>query len=293
MSTTTLYARSLSASFNLHLGVLYAYLTMFLVIVFCIFVKNKYPDLFTSSTAATVQDEEDNDEASLTEKIQKLSTDDRYQYYNEVFNKTGNQIELSSNQIVTVNNANNDGEGKLKLDIDDDDDDDDDDEEPSVYLSLGSVWNSMGRKSSIILKNAFQTKKAATVADCSGKDDTVVGVDDKQNKSNTKSVNGNSKNNIVSGNCVICFENLKEGDTIVYNSETKNCPHIYHKECMVDYLVRRKIFKKQVKKDEEANPLCPTCRQTFCKLISLDDVTVLSKDSKDFDTSEEQQQREQ
>ena len=113
---------------------------MFLVIVFCIFVKNKYPDLFTSSTAATVQDEEDNNEASLTEKIQKLSTDDRYQYYNELFNKTGNQIELSSNQIITVNNDNNDGEGKLKLDIDDDDDDDDDDdEEPTVYLSLGSV----------------------------------------------------------------------------------------------------------------------------------------------------------
>ena len=95
MCNTTVYARSLIAISNLHLGVLYAYLTMFLVIVFCIFVKNKYPDSFTSSTAATVQDEDDNNEASLTEKIQRLSTDDRYQYYNELFNKTGNQIELS------------------------------------------------------------------------------------------------------------------------------------------------------------------------------------------------------
>ena len=82
MSNTTVYARSLSASFNLrHVirsGVIYAYLAMFLIVVFCIFVKKKYPDLFT--TAATVLDEEDNNEASLTEKIQKLSTDDPVSY---------------------------------------------------------------------------------------------------------------------------------------------------------------------------------------------------------------------
>jgi hypothetical protein len=283
---------------------IYASLT-FLFIVFvlclaCIFVKKKYPDLFTisirnndvptvgdstSSTTAQAQDEEDNNEVSLTEKIQKLSTEKRYQYYNEVFNKTGNQIELSSNQIITGNNKNNNGGSKTKVDIENND------EEPSIYLSLDSVLNSMRRKSSIILKNAFQTKNdaaAAAAADCSRKEDN-----DKQTKrssflvlSSTKTRNGNNRNNTVSGNCVICFENFKEGDTIVYNSETKDCPHIYHKECMVDYFVSRNIFRKEVKKGEEANPSCPTCRQTFCKLTSLiDDATESSIGSNESDPS--------
>jgi hypothetical protein len=218
----------------------------------------------TLPRAAMAQDEEDSNKVSLTEKIQKLSTDDRYQYYSEVLNKNGSQIKLVSNQIITINKKPIPGI-------------EDDDEESSIYLSLDSVWNSMKRKSFITLKNALQTKNAATVADCSSRDQIVADVNDKQIKrrssflflSSTKSKNGNiNRNNIVSGNCVICFENFKKGDTIVYNSETKNCPHIYHKDCMVDYLVSRKIFKEQIKNGEEANPSCPTCRRTFCKLTS-------------------------
>jgi len=71
-------------------------------------------------------------------------------------------------------------------------------------------------------------------------------------------------NNHVRGNCIICFENLKPGDTIVHNTETKGCPHVYHKSCMVEYLSNQNRSIKQLKNTVDMDP---TCRQPFCKLL--------------------------
>jgi len=81
--------------------------------------------------------------------------------------------------------------------------------------------------------------------------------------SDSNEIQEHNKNNnhIVRGNCVICFDNILAGDTVVW-SETNSCPHIYHKDCMVAFLAHRTQNKtiRSIKLDD--NP-CPTCRQSF------------------------------
>ena len=65
------------------------------------------------------------------------------------------------------------------------------------------------------------------------------------------------------GECIICFEDFKAGDIIVYS---KTCCHVYHKSCMVTYLAIQRRSKRQL--IEGTPPLCPICRQCFCTLIT-------------------------
>jgi hypothetical protein len=58
--------------------------------------------------------------------------------------------------------------------------------------------------------------------------------------------------------CAICWDQYQEGETIVW-SQDRDCSHVYHKECLVDYLARRR------KPSLEENP-CPTCRRNFCQV---------------------------
>jgi hypothetical protein len=71
----------------------------------------------------------------------------------------------------------------------------------------------------------------------------------------------NKDGNIVRENCVIFIENMQAGETGVW-SETKSCPHIYHKDCMVAFLAiqRKRTIRDNIELDR--NP-CPTCRRYF------------------------------
>jgi hypothetical protein len=60
----------------------------------------------------------------------------------------------------------------------------------------------------------------------------------------------------VSNCCAVCLEAYKPGEVIVWSCNNE-CPHVYHRECMVDYLVSIK---------GEGSP-CPSCRQKFCSLV--------------------------
>jgi len=53
--------------------------------------------------------------------------------------------------------------------------------------------------------------------------------------------------------CAICLEEYHEGETIVWSSN-KNCPHAFHKHCLLSYFV--------TVKEKEDYP-CPFCRQQF------------------------------
>jgi len=96
--------------------------------------------------------------------------------------------------------------------------------------------------------------------------------------------------------CVICLEDFNVDDIIVW-SENNDCPHFYHKECMIDYLASKRRQKEIITNtnprenqsndhsddnaddtsrtertinDEhitiiEDNP-CPTCRRNFCSI---------------------------
>ena len=93
------------------------------------------------------------------------------------------------------------------------------------------------------------------------------------NKSNSSNINRRSSitmagqkipgENVIRGECVICFEDMEIGEHIVW-SESQSCRHVYHKECMVAFLAHKRRSQKEVKLDD--NP-CPTCRQKFVSVI--------------------------
>jgi len=53
--------------------------------------------------------------------------------------------------------------------------------------------------------------------------------------------------------CAICLEPYRAGDTVVW-SATESCPHVFHKDCFVHYLLRYR---------GKGTP-CPSCRQSYC-----------------------------
>ncbi|GFH47497.1 hypothetical protein CTEN210_03972 [Chaetoceros tenuissimus] len=50
--------------------------------------------------------------------------------------------------------------------------------------------------------------------------------------------------------CAICCDNYEEGDDIAY-SRNQECPHFYHVECILEWLMR------------DNNDDCPLCRSAF------------------------------
>ena len=63
-----------------------------------------------------------------------------------------------------------------------------------------------------------------------------------------------SAHNKVPNECAICLSGYEKGETIVtsYNGE---CPHAFHQECIVEWLVKM----------QDGAP-CPCCRRTFIDL---------------------------
>jgi len=76
-----------------------------------------------------------------------------------------------------------------------------------------------------------------------------------------------ASNRVVGGTCMICLDEMKTGDTVVW-SETESCPHVYHKDCLVSFLAhncKQQSKLPQAKQKKDCNP-CPACRQQFVTL---------------------------
>jgi hypothetical protein len=56
----------------------------------------------------------------------------------------------------------------------------------------------------------------------------------------------------VSNECAICLDTYKPGESVVWSCN-KNCPHVFHQDCLLDYWV---------KIHDNSTP-CPMCRQNF------------------------------
>ena len=76
------------------------------------------------------------------------------------------------------------------------------------------------------------------------------------------------------GPCVICFEDFVEGDEIVW-SEDPLCQHVFHKDCMVNYLAvnaqkkTHRPYRFGHRLDVTNNP-CPMCRTNYCTVRGRD-----------------------
>lgn len=189
------------------------------------------------------------DENSFAAKISKMSPEERMTLYNEAFDRNKNQIVMEASSILKGNPEDPTLEDKDDSDNSDHEEDDD----RSIYLALKdarAMRRASGKRVSLTGKRERRrssiihprTSITAATADVESAMESAAWKDD-----------------IVRGNCVICFEDIEAGDVVVW-SETKSCPHVYHKDCMVAYLAHKKQSIKEIELDE--NP-CPTCRQKF------------------------------
>merc|ERR1712070_406000 len=103
---------------------------------------------------------------------------------------------------------------------------------------------------------------------------------------NNEKSNSTTAKPAVEGKCVICFEQYKVGDRIVWSENDNNsekqqqCRHVYHKDCMVRYLARNALQRRKrwlqqslrnnnddSNDDDVATAIdnpCPTCRRNYC-----------------------------
>lgn len=109
--------------------------------------------------------------------------------------------------------------------------------------------------------------------------------------------NTNSTVRQVPNGCAICLTSMDVNDRIVFSSDPK-CNHIFHEQCMMDWLVAsgRKFLKQQRREERNSsgaaaatttlyryncqNPiekilsfpmLCPCCRQPFVRIVDKED----------------------
>jgi hypothetical protein len=233
----------------------------------------------------------------IAEKLASMTTDAKLTYYNKLFDKHGNQIELTNDQIIvsavattettTKRDKSSWDAGKDDIETgtrgdafvpqhqcnnDHDDDGSDNDNAATTIAADAEVYLSL-----------------ATIHPC-GKPDAC------------ESRKGNSEKSLshLDGECVICLEFFQAGNTIVYNIYTcpnpdndnnspipiettgRGCSHVYHKTCLVQYLANRKISAKGLRDGMVDTLSCPTCRQPYSELLSI--VSVVNDNKNDCDS---------
>ena len=87
----------------------------------------------------------------------------------------------------------------------------------------------------------------------------------------------------LSGTCIICFDDFQVGDKIVYSENHSQCKHVFHEDCMAQFLASNSMRKKPLHSSNgglEHTPMtsysenpCPTCRQPFCQ-VSQEEILV-------------------
>ncbi len=74
---------------------------------------------------------------------------------------------------------------------------------------------------------------------------------------------------VVQNCCAVCLSRYEVGDEVVW-SPNSACQHAFHKECILEWLV--KMYKQRRLQAAECNP-CPCCRQEFATLDSPPDAS--------------------
>jgi len=99
-----------------------------------------------------------------------------------------------------------------------------------------------------------QLSSASTTADEeSGKSSPFLVLPRKEKEKDKKSRGGGF--GPVVACCAICLEDYKVGEVVVWScAPNSECPHVYHRDCMVEYLIRYR--------GGDGSP-CPSCRRNY------------------------------
>jgi hypothetical protein len=207
-----------------------------------------------------------NSEERTANPLRKMSLKQRKEVYEQAFISNGNYITLTNNHLFESQNKN------IKKNC-----------RSCEFVDI-ELGDEIASKSMHLV---FEKSYNDTTADCNTDDSAC---------------NKQKQQQIVTSNdisCVICFEDFNVDDTIVW-SENNECPHFYHKECMIDYLAskqrQREIITNTNPREDQSNDHsddnaddtsrtertindehitiiednpCPTCRRNFCSITMV------------------------
>jgi len=215
--------------------------------------KKKQDHLYITTTSTTITNSNDNDNDNGLPSTNRtiaylrieISLDDCIALYNYAFASNQNQLTLESKHIVT---------------------------RVMKSRTTTNVTEEIGEKENITIESSsFVDVELGGNNDSNDNDDNDVG--DKTSTTSLRLDHNKEKQQMeMNGTCVICFEEFVKDDVIVW-AEDPSCSHIYHKECMVQYLAcnaHRNSKQRRLSSistptlapipDLTNNP-CPTCRR--------------------------------
>jgi len=220
----------------------------------------------------------------------KFSSQERIELYNQTFDSNGNQLILEDRHIIktkTTTISNDDDDDNVFVDIElakgnnnnDDNDngnDNDNGDDPSIYLPVESErrlthLDDDDDDNDDTMKNEIMT----TSTDHTSSTRSLCLDLDHHNHNENNNHNKEKQKQMISGTCIICFDEFMKDDVIVWSQDPK-CSHIYHKECMVSYLASNAQRSKIGTLNVSDNP-CPTCRQNYCTVQDDDLVKLMIK----------------
>jgi len=204
------------------------------------------------------ENSDDNNENS----IQKLSTQDWIQLYNKTFDSNGNRITLTSEHIVRTSKEKQ-GKDDDVYDVFDD-------------IELGGYGNDNNNNNK---GNKLNQSSVHLSLDTSESDSFRLSFRRLSSFSNSQQSSGNNNKSKISGTCIICFEDFEPGDEVVWaggdcnnnNENNDHCKHVFHQECIAQYLASNSHRRFKNKNEKTIENPCPTCRQNFCT-VSEDDL---------------------
>ena len=146
----------------------------------------------------------------------------------------------------------------------------DEEDSPWIYLNLGANTTSTNGKEEDQSDNDKDDDAVDTSVDAAA---VMTENDTTESPPRTK----------VSGTCIICFDDFQVGDKIVYSENHSQCKHVFHEDCMAQFLASNSMRKKPLHSSNggiEHTPMtsysenpCPTCRQPFCQ-VSQEEILV-------------------
>jgi hypothetical protein len=260
----------------------FTWLTLIPVLIFCFMMM--IPMLPAPATAAELR-EAANSEDKTANPLTKMSLEQRKKAYKRAFLSNGNYITLTNNNLFESENK------EIKMNS------------PScelVDIELGDDEIASSKSMHLVFENQYTeaNQRRTNVSSC---------------KNKQKQQQQQQQQQIVTthdSSCIICFDDFNVNDTIVW-SENYECPHFYHRECMIDYFASKQQKRKLItgtnlrenhnlredqsngQSDDNADDIsrtertinyepntnntiiednpCPTCRRNFCS-VTLNDL---------------------
>ena len=205
--------------------------------------------------------------------IQKLSVEDWVFLYNKTFCSNPNRLVLKSEDIINSKSEGNEG----LRDINDD--------EESISMEASTRNGSKSNDNDNFVDVESDRDDDGYLTSYHTLLETI--------EERTHSPSGTKSIPHISGTCVICFEEFETGDEVVWsisaadstdsdsdadedksNYHDRGCQHVYHQECMVQYLANHSHRKFRKLNRHEGNfdieTPCPTCRRNFCTISDED-----------------------